>query len=320
MELFNKIKTFLASNHIWMRIYKPHELSDPIAKAITESGNETSKILKDVFSKVSSLKGEKGDRGEKGDKGDKGDRGESIKGDKGDRGNDGKDGKDGKDGYTPIKNVDYFDGKDGNDGKDGEDGDDGYSPKKGKDYFTKKEIGEIVKLASEKASVAKQTVYSLWQRAIGVKNLDDVDLTAPTNGQALTYSNGKWINATVSGSSGTVALQMIIDGGGSAITTGVKGYMEIPFAMTITGWTLVADQSGSIVVDVWKDTYANFPPTVADTISGSEKPTLSSAQKNQYLALSTWTTSVTAGDILGFNVDSVSTVTRVTLTIRGNKS
>lgn len=67
MELFNKIKTFLTSNHIWMRIYKPHELSDPIAKAITESGNETSKILKDVFSKVSSLKGEKGDRGEKGD-------------------------------------------------------------------------------------------------------------------------------------------------------------------------------------------------------------------------------------------------------------
>jgi len=108
-----------------------------------------------------------------------------------------------------------------------------------------------------------------------------------------------------------------IDGGGAAITTGVKGYLEIPFAMTITGWTLVADQSGSIVIDVWKDTYANFPPTVADTIAGTEKPTLSSAQKNQDTSLTTWTTSVAAGDIIGFNVDSAATVTKVTLVIKG---
>jgi hypothetical protein len=106
-----------------------------------------------------------------------------------------------------------------------------------------------------------------------------------------------------------------IDGGGSAITTGVKGYVRVPFNCVITGWDIVADQSGSIVVDVWKDTYANFPPTVADTIAGSEKPTLSSATKNQDLALSTWTTNLTDGDYLGFNVDSVSTVTRVTVTL-----
>ena len=107
-----------------------------------------------------------------------------------------------------------------------------------------------------------------------------------------------------------------IDGSGVAITTGVKGYIVIPFDCTITGWDLVADQSGSIVIDVWKDTYANFPPTVADTIAGSEKPTLSSVQKNQDLTLSSWTTAITAGDVLGFNVDSAATVTRVMLTLR----
>jgi len=117
-----------------------------------------------------------------------------------------------------------------------------------------------------------------------------------------------------------ISLTFIIDGGGSAITTGQKGHIEIPFACTITGWTLLADQSGSIVLDVWKDTYANFPPTVADTIAGSEKPTLSSVQKNQDLTLTTWTTAVSAGDILAFNVDSVATVTRVTLSIRAEKS
>ena len=41
-------------------------------------------------------------------------------------GEDGKDGKDGKDGYTPVKNVDYFDGKPGQDGKDGADGESRY--------------------------------------------------------------------------------------------------------------------------------------------------------------------------------------------------
>ncbi|HLF05237.1 MAG TPA: hypothetical protein VI855_08485, partial [Dehalococcoidia bacterium] len=92
-----------------------------------------------------------------------------------------------------------------------------------------------------------------------------------------------------------VVINFIIDGGGSAITTGQKGHVEIPFPMTITGWTILADQSGSIVVDVWKDTYANFPPTVADTIAGTEKPTLASVQKNQDLALGTWTTALAAG-------------------------
>jgi hypothetical protein len=35
---------------------------------------------------------------------------------------DGKDGRDGEDGYTPIKGVDYFDGKPGEDGKPGPSG------------------------------------------------------------------------------------------------------------------------------------------------------------------------------------------------------
>jgi hypothetical protein len=111
-------------------------------------------------------------------------------------------------------------------------------------------------------------------------------------------------------------ITFIIDGGGVAITTGQKGHLEIPFDCTIKGWTILADQSGSVVVDVWKDTYANFPPTVADTITGTEKPTLSTAQKNQDMTLTTWTTAINAGDILAFNVDSVATVTRVTVSLK----
>jgi hypothetical protein len=93
----------------------------------------------------------------------------------------------------------------------------------------------------------------------------------------------------------------------------------VPYSGVITSWTLIADQAGSCVIDVWKDTYANYPPTVADTISGSEKPTLSSSIKNQDNSLSTWTTTVNAGDIIAFNVDSASVVTKVTLSIKITK-
>lgn len=115
-------------------------------------------------------------------------------------------------------------------------------------------------------------------------------------------------------------ITFIIDGGGSTITTGVKGYLEIPFACTITRATALADQSGSIVVDIWKDTYANYPPVDADSITASAPVTISSATKSQDATLTGWTTSITAGDILGFNVDSITTCQRVTISLRVTKT
>jgi len=101
-----------------------------------------------------------------------------------------------------------------------------------------------------------------------------------------------------------------IEGGGAAITTGSKGYNECLTAGTITGWTILADQSGSCVIDVKKASYSGFPTTTS--IGGTSKPTLSSAQKNTDSTLSGWgTTSVSAGDVFEFVVSSASTVTRV---------
>jgi hypothetical protein len=112
------------------------------------------------------------------------------------------------------------------------------------------------------------------------------------------------------------AAAFLIDGGGAVITAGIKGDLLIPFTGVITGWKLLADVSGSIVVDLWKDTYANYPPTIADTITASAKPTLSSAAKNQATSVGTWTTAVTAGDIIRINVEATpSTVTKVTLVL-----
>ena len=123
-----------------------------------------------------------------------------------------------------------------------------------------------------------------------------------------------------SGAGETIAINFIIDGGGSTITTGVKGYIPIPFAGAIVGVRLLADQSGSIVVDIWKDTYANYPPIDADSITASAVPTITTAEKSEDLTLTGWTTAITAGDILGYNVDSVTTHQRVTVELVIEKS
>lgn len=125
------------------------------------------------------------------------------------------------------------------------------------------------------------------------------------------YANSAWAPLLAENAS----VSFVMDGGGSAITTGIKGDVEIPFAGTIKAARLFADQTGSIVVDIWKDTYANFPPTDADSITASAPPTITSASKSEDTTLTSWTTSIAAGDVLRFNVDSCSTITRATLAL-----
>ncbi len=139
------------------------------------------------------------------------------------------------------------------------------------------------------------------------------------------YSDGAtWTTfATIGlgGSSGK-ALEAIIDGGGSAIATGVKGDIYIPAACTITGVVLLADVSGSIVVDIWKSTYSAFDPTThpasGDKITASAPPTISSAKKSKDTTLTGWTTALAADDVLRLNVTSATTITRVTLALLVN--
>ncbi len=119
--------------------------------------------------------------------------------------------------------------------------------------------------------------------------------------------------------SGNDILYYPINGGGVQIATGLQRLpCVVPWNCTITGWQLLADQSGSIVVDIWKDTYANFPPVVGDSITASAKPTITTATKAQSSTLTGWTTTLSAGDILYYNVDSVTTITwcAVVLSVR----
>lgn len=124
---------------------------------------------------------------------------------------------------------------------------------------------------------------------------------------------------------GIITLPFILGNGLTVIPTGIAGDMPPYMAnLTFVGWSLLATKPlatpGSLVVDLWLDTYANFHPTVADSITGTEKPTLASATKNQDLSLTSWTVDYVAGGIIRVNVDSASVLTQATLGIHAVKA
>jgi len=156
------------------------------------------------------------------------------------------------------------------------------------------------------AGVSNQLAYFTGGQVI-------TSLAAGTNGQVLGLSGGLPTWSTSKGAFGVT-----FDGQGGVVSVGKTDWVFIPYNCTITGWDITGDQVGSCVIDIWKDTYANFPPTAADSIAGSEKPTLASARKNRDLALSPPWAAVTAGDCIMFYVDSCSTLTKINLIVYTN--
>lgn len=118
--------------------------------------------------------------------------------------------------------------------------------------------------------------------------------------------------------------EFVMDGIGSVLPTGISGYLTVDFAGTLQQGTLLADQSGSIVVDIFKCTFAAYdPPThpaAADKITASAPLTISGAKKVQDSTLSGWTTAFAAGDIFAFSITSVATITKCTVALKALRS
>jgi hypothetical protein len=93
------------------------------------------------------------------------------------------------------------------------------------------------------------------------------------------------------------------------------------FAGQFTGWSILNDQAATVDFGVWKDTYANFPPTNADSMTNSHDPATSAAAKAEDTNISDWTTTTfAAGDCIRVNVDANDDATRATLILHGVKT
>jgi hypothetical protein len=110
------------------------------------------------------------------------------------------------------------------------------------------------------------------------------------------------------------AAGITVDGGSATPTTGSKGFLQIPFAGTITGWTLIGDVSGSASFDIKKSTFASFPTNAS--IVASAPPALSTQQNATSTALTGWTTAIAVGDVMEFVLSSATTVKRLVLELQ----
>ena len=110
-------------------------------------------------------------------------------------------------------------------------------------------------------------------------------------------------------------LIVVFDSAGAGLVTGIAGDVKIDYNCRISSWTLTGDAVGDLVVDIWRSSYDNFPPTIANTICGGSEPTLATEEKATDHVLLGWQTYIHKGDHLRFNIDSVSALDRATLTL-----
>ncbi len=168
-------------------------------------------------------------------------------------------------------------------------------------------------------TVDKTTAQILTNKTLTAPILTTPDLGTPSAGalgnctsttQAVGDSTTKLATTAFVAPAMVICHGITIDGAGSTPSTGSKGYYTFPYAFTINTWYLAADVSGSCVIDIKR--------SGTSIVGGSgNKPTLSSAQSGNAAPASWTSTSVAAGDILEYNLDNASTLTRVTLTLKG---
>lgn len=110
-----------------------------------------------------------------------------------------------------------------------------------------------------------------------------------------------------------------IDNFGAVITSGIKSNFILPYDATVAGWDIIGDVNGSINVDIRRKAIGSYPPTLADSIAGSEHPRLSSQIVATDTSLASWLGPLNAGDVLEAGVMSNTALRKVDVFLRVNR-
>lgn len=105
----------------------------------------------------------------------------------------------------------------------------------------------------------------------------------------------------------------------AGISPGLKGYLTCPNFLLLNSWTVLGNAAGSIVIDIWKVSLAQFlasgPPTAANSITALTPPTLVDQSAAQSFSFPLWTVQFAQNDVFAFNIKSVSGLARCTLVL-----
>lgn len=160
---------------------------------------------------------------------------------------------------------------------------------------------------------------------IGGGNLS-ADRTLTLSGDLLAPGNNKFYATDGSGnkgwqtapSAGAFARGATWVASTGAVTTPTNDvFVQIPRACTLVEVTIVtAGGPGSCTVDIWKSTFAGFPPVIGGTITGGVPPAIAAGTTYSNTVLAGWTTAFAQDDILLFRITASSTFTQVAITLR----
>jgi hypothetical protein len=150
-----------------------------------------------------------------------------------------------------------------------------------------------------------------WSSALDTHTLN-IPLASTASVTAGLISNTQYSNLKT-GSCGVT-----FDGGGQVVQTKIA-YVQMPYNGTLGAWSMVADQTGACTIAVSKSTFAGFPPTSAvysvnPAISAGFQTATAPGAYNSGMA------TVTAGDVLKFEISAITSITWVNLSISIAKS
>lgn len=113
-----------------------------------------------------------------------------------------------------------------------------------------------------------------------------------------------------------VCICFSFDNGAAPLTTNMMDDIVIPFDMEIIEWSLLLNDAATVSIDLWQDTYANYPPVNADSITNSNNPATSGTDKEQGDTTGWTTGQLNEGSVLRAVIETTSVATRAVLTLR----
>ncbi len=112
----------------------------------------------------------------------------------------------------------------------------------------------------------------------------------------------------------TRTVNYVIDSGSLPMQPGDKGKITIDVTGLIENIRVLSDQTGDIVLEIEKCTFADYPNFTS--ITGGSRVQLTNSDKYFDDVLNSWTTTIGAGDILRFTVVSVNNIRRLLISLK----
>ena len=112
----------------------------------------------------------------------------------------------------------------------------------------------------------------------------------------------------------TRTVNYVIDSGSLPMQVGDKGKLTIDVSGVIENVRVLSDQTGDIVFDISKTTFADYP--AFNSITAAQRIQLTNTDKYFDDVLNNWTTNIVAGDILRFDVISVNQIRRLLISLK----